>query len=68
MRGPRGLNAVFVRTTTPVMMAASAKNPEPVNAPTAAEHHSVAAVSIPLIFNPSLIMTPAPRNPMPETT
>ena len=37
-------------------------------APTAAEHHSVAAVLRPEMCTPSFMMTPAPRKPMPETT
>ena len=40
----------------------------PVQLPTAAEHHRVAAVFRPRTFMPSFMITPAPRKPTPETT
>ena len=52
----------------PVTAAASAGNPAPAKAPTAAETQRVAAVFRPLTCAPSFMITPAPRKPMPEIT
>ena len=49
-----------VTITKTVTDTASPSNPAPENAPTAAEHHSVAAVFRPRIVAPSFRMTPAP--------
>jgi len=40
----------------------------PDSTPTAAEHQSVAAVFRPQTLLPSFMITPAPRNPMRDTT
>src|ERR1700694_5461582 len=41
--------------------------PAPAKAPTAAEYHRVAAVLRPRTLSPSRMITPAPRNPIPDT-
>src|SRR5205823_2546998 len=64
---PMGRSRTFTPTTTAVPAAATAYNPAPDRAPTAAEHHSVAAVLRPRTLRPSRRITPAPRNPMPDT-
>src|SRR3984893_9436232 len=48
-------------------VSATVNMPAPANAPTAAEHHSVAAVLRPRTLSPSRMITPAPRNPIPDT-
>ena len=65
LTGPDGLLKAMTKT---VISAPSATMSAPVQAPTAAEHQSVAAVLRPRTFSPSFMMTPAPRKPMPDTT
>src|SRR3984893_5008156 len=48
-------------------VSATVNIPAPANAPTAAEHHSVAAVFRPRTLSPSRMINPAPRNPIPDT-
>ncbi len=48
--------------------AACPTKPAPHSTPTAAEHHTVAAVLSPRTPKPSLKITPAPRKPTPVTT
>ena len=49
-------------------VAACGRKPQPVRTPAAAEHQRVTAVFKPHTLNPSRMITPAPRKPMPETT
>lgn len=51
-----------------IPITASIINPVLVSTPMAAEHHNVAAVLSPLPFSPPLIITPAPKKPIPQTT
>ena len=64
----RGRSSVFPASTATVTRAASMARSAPAKAPTAAEHHRVAAVLRPCTFMPSFMITPAPRKPMPEIT
>lgn len=64
----KGRNNRLMPTTRAAETPAYSAKPAPASIPTAAEHQSVAAVFSPRTFSPSLKMTPAQRNPIPETT
>jgi len=65
IQAPDAFNAAMIGFLGPVPGA----NPTaPAQAPTAAEHHSVAAVLRPQTLLPCFMMTPAPRKPTPDTT
>ena len=49
------------------LASASRHSHAPASAPTAAVDHSVAAVLSPVTDRPCFMITPAPKNPMPET-
>ena len=59
---------MFAKRTIKVPTIASNKKPPVHKIPIAASHHKVAAVVSPLTLIPSLIITPAPKNPIPVTT
>ena len=63
-----GRMKMFAPTTASTPTAASTYSPAPAREPIAAAHQSVAAVLRPRMLSPSRRITPAPRNPMPETT
>ncbi|KAG1385087.1 hypothetical protein G6F60_014972 [Rhizopus arrhizus] len=63
-----GRSRVLPAMISTVSSTPSASMSAPVQLPTAAEHHSVAAVFRPRTFMPSFMITPAPRKPTPETT
>mgnify|MGYP007095022778 FL=1 len=58
----------MIRISKSVERAANVIFPELVIMPTAAVHHIVAAVLIPLTFLPSLNIIPLPRKPTPVIT
>ena len=63
-------NTTFENNTTNEAIVASFRKPPAHNTPIPASHHNVAAVVRPRIrfFSLSLIMTPAPKKPIPATT
>ena len=63
-----GRSRVLANKIKSVPNIASKIKSEPAAVPIAAEPHRVAAVLRPRILPSSRIMTPAPRNPIPETT
>jgi hypothetical protein len=63
-----GRSSVLPASTKQVSATASIARSAPAQAPTAAEHHSVAAVFSPQTLLPYFMITPAPRKPTPETT
>lgn len=63
-----GRSRVLPAMTRAVSSTPSASMSAPVQQPTAAEHHNVAAVLSPRTFMPSFMITPAPRKPTPDTT
>ncbi len=63
-----GLNSVLADKIKAVANIASIIKSAPAAAPTAAEHHKVAAVFKPWMLPSWRIMTPAPKKPIPETT
>src|SRR5262249_53541551 len=64
----RGRRNRWIARTAMVPVAAARLHPAPARVPTAAAHHSVAAVLSPRTLIPSRMITPAPRNPIPDTT
>src|SRR6516162_1896158 len=63
-----GRNSVLPASTKPVKAISSQARSAHAQAPTAAEHHNVAAVLRPQTLLPCFMITPAPRKPTPVTT
>lgn len=64
---PIGRRQTLAAITPMAPVTAEPYIPYPARVPSAAEHHSVAAVLSPVIFRPSRRITLAPKNPIPET-
>src|SRR5580693_187297 len=62
-----GRSTTLVNTTITPVSSPRKYWPIPNSVPIAAEHQIVAAVFRPCTYTPSLKITPAPRNPIPET-
>jgi len=63
-----GRKQTFAAMTATAPVTAEPYIPYPASVPIVAEHHNVAAVFSPVMFSPLRRITPAPRNPIPETT